>query len=205
MLEIPPSPRSSFYASFLPPPPGIPDNRENARTARPIAMAPADGTRARRFSRVGPFEPNNGCKCEGAPPPNRFGSWAPACTMSSVWHGSRRCAWGQRSRRAIFVHWQVGVGPAERVFGARMRRTRGHETWRASGRQTRRTRRVWLSFRGRVRFSFRGRHWAAALAGCVKALALASVAHRARTACCMAGLTDPPRPARERCMPRRPV
>lgn len=185
MLEFPPSPRSSVYSSFLPPPPGIPDNRENARTARPIAMAPADGTRARRFSRVGPFEPSNGCKCEGAPPPNRFGSLTPACTMNSVWHGSRRCAWGQRSQRAFFVHSADGYRPA----------------WLELGRETR---------RARARLALVSRQHSARVSrqlalGTVKGLAPAFGGLRARTTCCMAGLADPPRRARARCMQRRAV
>jgi len=136
----------------------------------------------------------------GCSPAESFRELAPACTMSSVWHGSRRCAWGQRSGRAIFVHWQGG----KRSGGARR-----------SGAGARRLERVWrhepafgprfaagVPSPGQRRATtvVRRRHSAS-----VKALALASAAHRAHTACCTAGSADLPRPARGRCMRRRPV
>jgi hypothetical protein len=107
MLEGPPSSRNNIHASFQPPPPDIPDNRENARTAHSIAptahfRVPSSHlqstdrckVKVRRMKARGRgvsqgwalSEPNNGCKYEGAPPPNRFGSrlQLARCTQSGT-------------------------------------------------------------------------------------------------------------------------
>jgi hypothetical protein len=86
---------------------GSPVYRGSAQDSACIDTACIDTPGNRRwhagaaFLKGGPFrKPNNGCKCEGAPPPNRFGSRLRACTIPSVWHGTRSSAWGARASRA---------------------------------------------------------------------------------------------------------
>lgn len=111
MLDLPPSPRNNFHASFLPPPPDIPDNRENARTAHRRWEPPTDIGSDRQMKARGRgvsqgwdlSSTQQRVQVRGFSPAESFRERAPSCTMRSVWHGSASRAWGVARSVAIFL------------------------------------------------------------------------------------------------------